>query len=410
MHVRRAVVLAVTLSACRADVAAPAQAVDPPRVDETAPAAPVATGEVIAVAMPDDEAEITLFLEERLELRAAIAASLAREGHSIVPVADLERIESAAEKGVLELEGGQQCRAALTRAEVQRRYYRDKRIARTSATCDDGCRLSVTLEAAEGMADPDIVWEATDVHPPEDPRSWISAAQKLRTTDRRGTKLGGLRADSGPDMMFLSPRKVGPWAEAPDQRVFSDLEPALESCEVPGLGELVVHDLRAAVGPSGAITRCEADLGATAPLAGPDLGECMCNVVRQVKLAPGPAGRRFHIPVVQRTNRFRPPVSVKMTSEQPGAEDWIERVSRSEVLERCLADARPDTTATFTIELPLAEDGSVGKVRIDGEIGTDKNAGFAECLTRDLPKVELPCRPRGITELRLKTELFVSTP
>jgi len=410
MHVRRAAVLVVLASGCRADVAAPTPVVDPPRVDATSPAAPVATGDPIAVAMPDDEVEVTLFLDERRELRAAIAAALAREGHSVVPVADLERVESAAAKGVLEPEGGRKCRAALTRAEVQHRYFSDERIAETSATCKDGCRLNVSLEAAEGMPDPDTVWETSDVPRPEDPRSWIAAAEKLRTTDRRGTVLGGLRVDSGPDMEFLLPRKVGPWTEALDQRLFSDVEPALERCEVPGLGEMVVHDVRAAVGPDGAITRCEAELGATAPLAGPDLGECICDVVRQVKLAPGAAGRRFHIPVIQRTNLFRPPVHVQMTSEQAGTEDWIERLSRSEALDRCLADARPDTTGAFTIELPLAEDGSIGTVKIDGDVGGGRIVGFAKCLIRDLPKVELPCRPRGLTELRVKTEFFVSTP
>jgi len=371
----------------------------------TIPETPFAA-DAIVIGVPFDMAPVTLFADDRKQLRHAIAATIARAGHPVVPVADLERIEAAAGKGVLELEGGRRCRAALTAAEVEHRYFRGHRIAIANATCMEGCRLDVHVDTLDGK-DSGLSWRHTGVRAPEAPRSWIAAARALRVVDEgRGFGSGG-GVGGGPDMQFMFPEPIGPWKHPLERESFSPVEHALAGCKVPNAGQLSFHDVRASVDAKGSIAHCETELAVPPPLTAPELAACICKVVRQVRLARGPAGRRFRIEVLQRSGTFTIGPSASLAALQTGTDDWVQRLNDSDALVRCRASAPPDASDRLTIGLPLAEDGSIGEIRIVGDIDTPGNGRLAECLVRELAGVDLPCRPPGLTELRARLDLGV---
>jgi hypothetical protein len=383
---------------------APTVTLAPTAMDATIPETSF-PADAFVVASPHDSAPVTLFADERAQLREAVAAAMRKRGRPVVPVAELERIETSAARGVLALEGGQACRAALTEAEVEHRYFRKHAIVRPSADCTEKCRLTVDLDPPEGSREAAAMLESKDVRRPEDPRAWVAAAGKLREVEEGYGMLTGWGTGGGAEVMFLHPESIGPWKGDLGTPPFDAVEHELSACADPNPLPMAFHSVRAAVDPGGAVSRCETELDRPSALGGPDIAACICGVVGKIQLPRGAAGRRFRVSVLDRGTGGVSGIGAKLSPLQTGTDDWITRLQASHAVERCLDAARPSQALSATIALPLAADGSIGDIAIVGPIRTDDTMKFADCLARELATIALPCRPPGLEELRVRLDV-----
>ncbi len=362
------------------------------------------SADAVVIESPADVSPVTLFADERARLRQAIAAALRKRGHVIASVEEVERIEAAAARGELVLEGGQRCRAPLSHAEVEHRYFRKHTIARATAECGPDCRLRVTLEAPQGSEVDDKYWRSALVRRAENPRAWMAAPAALGEVDET---FGGMRGfgTGGADVTFLAPETIGRWKGQVDTRQFDAREPELATCSDPNPFAFALHFVRAAVRADGSIARCEAQLDRLPSSDGPDIARCICDVVDKINLGRGDAQRRLRVLVADNETPRAASMRAKLSTLQAGTEDWTRRLTDSPALDRCLANAPPSAAFSATVGLPVAADGSIEDIVVLGEIHGVDTMRFVDCLVKELALVPLPCRPPGITELRLRLDV-----
>jgi hypothetical protein len=93
--------------------AAPAVATEPEPLDVLRPIATPWPAHAIHLGEVEDDYLVALFPEERAALRREIAAWLEAHGETMIPVAELERVEARGALAELALEGDRKCRAPL---------------------------------------------------------------------------------------------------------------------------------------------------------------------------------------------------------------------------------------------------------------------------------------------------------
>lgn len=377
--------------------------VGPPTRPEPAPlqsVVPIATSfspSALVMKPVHDASPVVLFADERAAMRRRAGDVLVAQGVELVPVRELERIESAAAEGRLVLEGDQRCRAALTPAEVATRYFPGRPRLTPSAECFDDCRLRVTVDDPPKYEDM-RTWESPKVARVQSPKAWLDAAGRLRATDAIG--IGGLGlfgTGHAPPVQFFAPIGVGPWAEGqPEEAPFLALEGTVASCAHPDPLVGFMWQVRASVDRRGAVTRCSAEADhSLAHIAGPG---CLCAAVETIQFPAGAAGRRLRVEALDDGGSGR---NARLELVQPGTETWVTRLQEAPALSRCIdANPLPGMLAARVI-LSLAPDGAIEAVRIDGDITTPASMGLASCLVQELRTVPLPCRPPGIDALHL---------
>ncbi len=344
---------------------------------------------------------VVLFPDELAAVRARVARSLAARGHEVVPVAELERIEAAAAQGRLVLEGDQTCQAPLTQAEVRSRYFPGRGSAFGAAFCLDDCRLTVVVE---GEAQPaggsiDTSYESRPITRPHDPKAWVSAAERLHTTETMALGGIGLIGIGGPvpPIRFNPPDGIGPWAgDEPTGRSFEPIEPRASGCAHPDPLVGFRWDVLASVDRKGHVQRCAAH--SRSSLARPVDGECLCRSMEALELGAGRAGRRLWVQAVDDGELGS---AGRFGLLQPGTEAWVGRIDDSPVLERCAMNRSLPLGFSARVTLSLAPDGTVDEVNVEGDITKRVEMSFASCLVSELRRVPLPCRPPGIDELQL---------
>lgn len=380
----------------------PQPAIEPSVSPEPAPQSlvPIATSfssTALLVQPVHDASPVVLFPDERAAMRRRAGKVLADQRVELVPVPELERIESAAAEGRLVLEGDQRCRAPLTPDEVASRYFPGRPRLRVSAECFDDCRLRVTVDDPPKYDDM-RAWESPKVTRAYDPKAWLAAAGRLRATDALG--IGGLGlfgTSHAPPVQFFAPVGVGPWSEGqPEDAPFSALESTIASCAHPDPQVGFMWQVRASVDRRGSVTRCVAEADHTlAHVAG---AGCLCAAVETLRFPAGAAGRRLRVEALD-DGGTGPGARLELV--QPGTEAWVTRLQEAPALARCLlANPLPDMLATRVL-LSLAPDGAIESVRIDGDITTPARMALASCLVQELRTVPLPCRPPGIDALHV---------
>jgi hypothetical protein len=363
----------------------------------TIPATPFPP-DALVIAWPSEQQGITLFVDERARVREAIATKLRTGGRVVASVEELTKIEEAAATGVLELEGGQRCRAPLSRAEVEDRYFRKHSVAYPAASCGDNCRLDVSVFVDGKLGDS---WVRERVRKPEDPRSWIAAAGKLVPSEESVGSLEGYGAGKELDIQFHRVDTIGPWKGELAATVFDPLDPELVACADRDAAVAVTHALRSAVAPDGTIERCEHELETPGPRPGVVPGECLCGVLRKLKLARGGKGRRFRVMVEDRGAPFVAVPRVRLGARQQGIDPWITRFVDAGVIERCQAQGSPTEAFVATLGIPLAPDGAAGPITVIDAGSEPASKTFVACVVAGLAKVALPCAPPGLPELRV---------
>lgn len=362
---------------------------------------PFAPGSVV-LETARDISSVVLFAEEVAPIRRRVGEFLAGQGHRLVPLEQLALIEADAVAGRLRLEGGQVCRAGLSRAEVWARYFAAWPRATITAQCIDDCMLHVDVN---DPADEGGSWSyaSRPVRRPHDPRAWAKAS--LREVDGgMGFIVGGFGSSHPPPIMFGQIMSIGPWTAKPGGDRLTALEPAVARCAHPDPHVGLSYDVRAAVGADGTITRCSARSEHASMR--PRDAACLCEGIETLRYPRGRAGRRFR--VVAQDTGGRLSTHVALEPRQPGTEVWIERLQGSPALASCVAQSRPTDGFVATAVLRLATDGMVEGVELLGDITTMPSMRFAQCLVGELKSVPLPCRPPGIDTLQVEVSVGAS--
>lgn len=374
---------------------------EPPHLQAVVPVTvPFAPGAVVVQAV-EDHPPVVLFTDETAPIRRRVARFLAARGHAVVPIEQLERIEATAAQGQLVLEGDQTCMAPLSRAEVLARYFPRSPRVTVEAMCDERCALQLMLEVPD-REDAIEFYGSPNVDRPHQPRAWLWAAGRLRETDIIFGIGGGMIGSSHPPpIMFGMPDSIGPWSPKPDGERLGALEGKVAGCAHPDPQVGLTYEVRAAVGQSGAVTRCTATT--EHPMARPADAECLCRGIQTLRYPAGRPGRRLRVQAVD-TGGFSSS-EVELEPLQAGTEAWVTRLRESTALSRCLSKHRVDGPLESTLVLGLATDGAVQDARIFGDITTMPAMQLAQCLVQELRTVPLPCRPPGVEQLQVRVAL-----
>lgn len=414
---RLACSLALVLS-CRAnDPVSPPRSVDPPVVAATPTAEPptepaprpldvlqpVATpwpANAIHVGEVEDDWLVALFPDERAALRREIAAWLEAHGETIVPIAELERLEARGAVAELALESDRKCRVPLRPDDVHRRWFAGRPHASIEAECgtDQGCRLQVSIESP-GNEIRDFV--STRVRRPEDPKAWLAAVHSLHETELEGYLGLSGRGGPSPPIILDAPEGVGRWAKPVDHDLYTAKETEAAACAHPDPSVGLVWQLRVAVDRRGRVSRCHAESDST--LARQTDAQCLCDVIGSIGFPPGGSGRRVRSTATDDGQTHSS--DARFVLVQPGTEPWIEQLDQSPILRRCVVATALRLPITFPAELALADDGTITDVTIRGDVTDIGRMRFATCVVDELKAFALPCAPPGISTLHAQIVL-----
>lgn len=351
-----------------------------------------------------DVPAVVLFPDEGDAIRRGVAKALTARGYELVAVEELERIEAAAARGYLVLEGDQVCRAPLRPEDLIARYFSTRRFVEVEAGCFDGCRLQVSIQ---DPADPDFYegFASRRVSRGHDPRAWIAVAGRLREEGGwGGIGMGMTGMSHPPPIRFDFPQGIGPWATPIEEESFVEAEARAASCAHPDPLVGFTYEVRASVDRRGHLSRC---LATTEHTMARDVdGACVCEALQALPLPTGPSGRRFRVQAVDDGGFRGSDTTLQLV--QAGTEAWIRRLNESPAIDRCLGVVSLPEGLTATVTLGMDPDGAVTEVRIDGDITTQPTMQFASCMVQELRTVALPCRPPGIE--RLVARLVIPRP
>ena len=352
--------------------------------------------DAIVVEPVHDQVPVVLFPDETRPIRRHAASALGHHGHTVLPINELERIETAAAEGRLRLEEDRLCRSPLTHADLMARYFASAPRAEVRASCPESCLLTVTVEDPNDE-DAYANYTSRTIRTPHAPRAWARA--RLRPTDSLWGYLHGSmsRPLDSPPIRFASPESIGPWAKPPAGERLAEAEGKVAACAHPDARVEVEYEVRVAVGKSGKVDRCEATPSNL--LGRPADALCLCEGIETIRYPRGRAGRRLRFTAID--DGQSGPFDVSLKPLQPGTDPWVQRLQQTPALATCLLEGRPDAGFTATVVLDLTSDGTIERVQVLGDIDTAPEMKFSECLVRELRPIPLPCAPPGIDALQV---------
>ena len=356
---------------------------------------------MVVILPVEDFPPVVLFPDELAELRRRVGESVAARGWSVVPVAELERIEAAAAQGRLVLEGDLACRAPLTHDELMARYFGRNASALVEVACFATCWLQVSIDdGPEG--DLDVTFVGPRVTKPHDPAAWIRSARSLEEglAGIAGVGVPGSTSPA-PPVTFERVVGIGPWRTPPSGARLEALAPQVARCGHPDPHVGLTWIVKAELGPDGRIDRCSAR--SEHPSARVVDGECLCQSIETLRHPAGPAGRRLWAEARDEQEAFADDQAFELL--QPGTEGWVRRLDESRAVAACLQQQPLDAAIDVTVVLDLAPDGEIDRAQVFGELSSLPRMRFAGCLVRELAPVALPCRPPGIEQLQVRLRL-----
>lgn len=384
-------------------VEAPAKTAKPvaaaPEQSATVVASRLPPGAVIE--WPDDGGVVSshasvLFDDEMSALRDTIGKTLVKRGIAVVPMVELEAVESAAASGVLLLEDNRRCAVGLTREDVRARYLADRPRVYVDATCFEECRLTVRIETPGAE---DAYFASKAIAKPELPAQWIAAAARLSDDVYGYGGLGLSGASHNPDVFFETPAWIGPWSRVvPTSDRFDALEPSVQGCGSADALLDLRYIVRVAVAPSGAVERCAAEEASDTPATRER--QCLCDAVSTMRFGRGKAHRRLRIDAVD--TGFGGSGVPETTALQPGTDPWVNRLLASTMFERCSSTDPLPKNLDAVLSMRVDPAGVVDDVRIDGGVNTAAAMRWAQCVVGEAATVSLPCAPPGIDRLRIR--------
>lgn len=357
--------------------------------------------DAVVVRRVDDLTSVVLFPDEAVAVRRQIAQELRRLGYEVVPIDDLQRIESAAAEGRLVLEGDRSCRASLSPADVRARYFSSRPQAHLYADCDEdakNCRLSV-LVGRSGVL-PRFV--SPPVPAPQDPAAWAKVSLRRDGEAVPGGVLGGIEGGQDLGLRVNATYQVGPWKRSPSAAIVNALTEDRTRCVHTDPRVSVHWELLIAVSRQGAVQRCFARSSALGARA--QDGDCLCEQLENVRLDRGRAGRRLKVEAGDPgLTSFS---SRRFNVVQPGTRAWVDRISESPDALACLHSAsNVETPWRGDAVLAISSRGDVEGVELFGDVSTPQTQDVAHCLVQALNSVSMPCRPPGIDSLHVGVEL-----
>ncbi len=363
--------------------------------------------EAIVVRRVPDISPVVLFADEAAALRRRVADQLVALGYEVVPIEDLEQIESSAAQGRLPLEGDLQCQVPLTPSEVGARYFTSYPQAHIDTTCTPGsdakpgpsdCRLSVLVGRA-GVVPRFVSPPIRDAH---DPSAWARVSLQRNGESVPGGIIGGVEGGTDIGLRFDGISEVGPWKQSPREAIADALIRDRFRCVHPDPRVSAHWELSVAVDRTGTVERCAAS-SADLPARAQD-GDCLCQQLETVSLGRGKPGRRLRAYV--RDPGLSSMSWRRLEPVQPRTQAWIQRLGESPEARACLHSAhRVQTPWHGRAVLELSPSGEVQALEMFGEISTTETVDLAQCLVRAFESVALPCRPPGIETLHVAIEL-----
>ncbi|MGH1346435.1 MAG: hypothetical protein ACRBN8_33020 [Nannocystales bacterium] len=288
-----------------------------------------------------DRYQVVFFPDEAAAVRRSVAKELQRLGYEVVPIPELERIESAAARGRLTLEDERECQVPLTPSEVRARYFDSFPQAHVYAECTvmpdsqptdaPECRLSV-LVGRDGVFPQFVSAPIRDVH---DPEAWTRAPLSREGESVPGGVPWGVEGTPAVGLIVSRVIAVGPWKRSPGGRTADALGEGGSRCLHPDPRMSLHWQVSAAIDKRGAVERCTArssGLGARA-----EDGDCLCQQLEAVNLGRGRPGRRL------RASAWDPGLTSirwrRLEPIQPGTRAWIRRISESPEVLACMHGA-----------------------------------------------------------------------